>query len=245
MAVAGNAGFTPVVKASQGVCTVLSGAGIKCKLGNIPSGGSATVVVAVPATAPGSIVDTVSVKSDQPDPNLVNNTDTEATMVLAVVDLAVSKVVSPKESVVGQPITYTITVTNNGPSAATGVVVTDKLPGTVMAARCSDGCAYKHIGDDVVWRFGSLPSGGSVTLACTVMPTVVGQLTNIVTVRGNEYDPVPGNNTASATSTVRAPSADLSVTKSDQKDPVLVGATWWSTPSPSPTLARTKLRTWS
>ena len=225
IAVAGNAGIVPVVKASQGVCTVLSNAGIKCRLGNLPSGASATIQVAVPATFPGTIVDTVSVKADQPDPDVKDNTDTEQTTVLGKVDLAVTKLVAPQESVVGKPITYTITVTNNGPSPATGVTVTDKLPSNVMSVRCSDDCSITRVGDALTWRIGNLASGASVTLTCTLVPTVVGQLTNTVEVTGNEYDPELGNNIASATSTVRAPSANLSVTKSDDRDPVYVGDT--------------------
>ena len=43
-------------------------------------------------------------------------------------DLSVTKTANPNPVLVGQPVTYTVTVTNNGPDAATGVSLTDNLP---------------------------------------------------------------------------------------------------------------------
>ncbi len=43
-------------------------------------------------------------------------------------DLAVSQTDAPDPARVGQALTYTITVRNNGPKAATGVTLTDTLP---------------------------------------------------------------------------------------------------------------------
>ncbi|WP_295614348.1 DUF11 domain-containing protein [uncultured Methanobrevibacter sp.] len=77
-------------------------------------------------------------------------------------DLAIVKVVSDSTPKVGDVITWTITVTNNGPDRAVDVVVHDKLPdGLVYISDDSNG---KY--DDVsgVWTIGTLQNNASVTL---------------------------------------------------------------------------------
>src|SRR5205807_1615109 len=46
-------------------------------------------------------------------------------------DLSIVKTHSPSTGTPGQPITFTITVANSGPSAATGAMVTDNFPGAI------------------------------------------------------------------------------------------------------------------
>ena len=90
------------------------------------------------------------------DPNTANNTDTEDTTVTPVADLVISKSDSPDPVYAAGTLTYTITVTNNGPSTATNVVVTDTYP--------SD---FSFVSSDPVpstgnnqWSLGSIASGG-------------------------------------------------------------------------------------
>ena len=64
--------------------------------------------------------------------------DTETTTVVnPAADLAITKSDSPDPVTVSQPLTYTLTVINHGPSAATGVTVTDPLPSTVTFVSAS------------------------------------------------------------------------------------------------------------
>src|SRR5690242_19766641 len=73
-------------------------------------------------------MDTVSISSNQPtDPNTKNNSATVTTTVTPAADVAVT-MSAPTSVSVGQSLTYTINVTNNGPSDASGVVLTDTLP---------------------------------------------------------------------------------------------------------------------
>src|SRR5205807_3173584 len=68
--------------------------------------------------------------SDQFDPNSANN-QASVTETPQQADLAVSKSVSNATPNVGDTITYTITLTDNGPNAASNVQLTDPLPAGV------------------------------------------------------------------------------------------------------------------
>ncbi|SEU22298.1 Ig-like domain-containing protein [Stigmatella erecta] len=132
----------------------------------------------------------------------------------------------------GQPLTYTLTVTNNGPNAVSGAAVSDTFPSALTgvswtcapAAACSAPSGTGNIQDVLV----SLPSGGSAvfTVTGTVSPTATGTLTNTATVTSpaSNVDPVPANNSATDTTTITAASsADLQVSIGDSPDPVVAG----------------------
>ena len=112
--------------ASQGTC--IGTAPVTCSLGSLASGTTATVTVKVRPSAAGTATSTASVTAAETDPVSANNTATATTAVTAAADLAVTKTDSPDPVKVGQVLTYTIRVANNGPSSATGVVLEDKLP---------------------------------------------------------------------------------------------------------------------
>ncbi len=152
--------------------------------------------------------------------------------IFQVADLAITKTDSPDPVTAGSNITYTITVTNNGPDAAATSSWSDTLPaGTTfvsLPAVAGWSCTTPAVG-----------SGGTVsctntnfavgsaafTLTVAVAPsTAAGTvLSNTATVTSSASDGTPGNNSATATTTV-AGSADLSVTKVDTPDPVDAGA---------------------
>ncbi|WP_157477099.1 DUF11 domain-containing protein, partial [Lysobacter sp. Root690] len=74
--------------------------------------------------------------------------------------------------IVGTNVTFTVTVSNNGPSAAAGVNVNDQLPAgyTLVSATPSVGTYNAGTG---VWAVGALASGANATLqiVATVLPT--------------------------------------------------------------------------
>ena len=82
----------------------------------------ATVVSPAAQTNTATISD-----ADQFDPNTGNN-GASATETPQQADLAVTKTVSDATPNVGDQITFTVTLSNHGPDAATGVQVTDLLP---------------------------------------------------------------------------------------------------------------------
>lgn len=82
----------------------------------------------------GTITNTARVRSSTADLDLGNNEDTLTTAVAVSGDLAITKADSPDPVIAGNVLTYTLTVTNSGPSDATGVTVTDTLPGAPAPA---------------------------------------------------------------------------------------------------------------
>lgn len=84
---------------------------------------------------------------------------------------------------VGNPFDYLLTVTNTGPSAATGVLMLDTLPtdATFLSATSSLG-QVSRIGDQLIFNLGILNGGSAATAVISVMPTTLGYLTNQATV---------------------------------------------------------------
>lgn len=149
----------------------------------------------------------------------------------AIADLSVTKTDSPDPVIAGNNLTYTITVTNNGPDAANAASWTDTLPaGTTFVSLASPGawsCTTPAVGagGTVTCTNPVFAAGNAVfTLvvavdASTAAGTVLG---NTATATATTADPDTANNSATATTTVAA-SADLSVTKTDSPDPVTAG----------------------
>ncbi len=229
VAFAGASGIAqPVIKTGQGICTVLNDLGVSCQLGTIPAGGSVAVEFTMVPSVPGTKINTATVKATERDPKPEDNTASAQVAVLGKADLVVTKVAAPDPVLVGKQLVYTITITNKGPSTATGVVVTDKLPPGVTMVSCAgwaEGCTTDIAGNTITWRVGTLLSGASATIKCIVTANVVGPITNTVRIAGNEPDPDGSNNEASVTTNVRAPSVDLIVTKKPDKDTATVGDT--------------------
>lgn len=195
---------------------------VTCDLGNLANTESATITLVVTPTKDGTITNLVSVTGNQPDHISSNNTDTESTTVVRPVDLAVTKTASAEPATVGTLLTYTVTVTNNGPSAASGVALTDTLPEDVTFVSVSSSRGSCDGTLTVTCGLGDLANTESATITLVVTPTKAGTITNLATVTGNEDDPVLSNNTDTE-STAVVQLADLAVTKTAFPDPVTLG----------------------
>jgi len=136
-------------------------------------------------------------------------------------DLAITKTVNNPTPNVGANVVFTVTVTNHGPSGATGVTVNDQLPSgyAYVSHTASQGTYTSGTG---VWAVGSLANGASATLTLTATVQASGNYTNTASVTAATADPNPANNSASASTTPVA-QADVSVVKSDSPDPVVAG----------------------
>ena len=112
-------------------------------------------------------------------------------------DLAISKTDDPDPVIPGAPLTYTITVTNTGPLAATGVVVTDTLPLTVTFASASASQGACSGADIITCDLGTINNGGSATVTIVVTPTASGTFTNTACVASGVADPNTANSSNS------------------------------------------------
>jgi uncharacterized repeat protein (TIGR01451 family) len=132
---------------------------------------------------------------------------------IMVADLALGQTAAPTKAIVGQDLTFTLTVTNNAPIAAPGVVVTDPLPGgaAFVSATASQGSCVV-LGSSVQCTIGTLAPGASATIQVVVRPSGPGTLTNTARVSGSLTDPVAKNDAATAVVQASAPSPLVTVT---------------------------------
>lgn len=105
----------------------------------------------------------------------------------------------------GSTVTFTITVTNGGPTIATGVEVQDPLPTglTHVSATASQGTCSGAA--PVVCALGTLTTLTPATVTVTARVEALGSITNVATVRAATGDPNTANNTASAALVASAP----------------------------------------
>src|SRR5262249_39570487 len=97
-------------------------------VGTVNPGVPQTLTLIATVINPGASANTAAIShSDQFDPTPANNSDSTSVNPQQA-DLQLGKVVSDPRPNVGDTVTFTVTLTNSGPSAATGVQVTDLLP---------------------------------------------------------------------------------------------------------------------
>jgi uncharacterized repeat protein (TIGR01451 family) len=130
-------------------------------------------------------------------------------------DLSISMSANPLSTPVGGPLTYTLSVSNAGPSPASNAVVTQTLPLSVVyqGAVASQG-SVSQLGNQITFSLGTVGIQSNATITVTVIPTAPGLVTSTATVGSPASDPNPANNSASASVLVTRPSADLSVSMS-------------------------------
>jgi uncharacterized repeat protein (TIGR01451 family) len=122
-------------------------------------------------------------------------------------DLSETKTVSPASVTVGQNVTYTLTSSNAGPTAATNTVVTDTLPAGVAFVSASPSQGSCAGTTTITCSLGTVAAGGHATITIVVRVTSVGQFTNSANVTADPADPNTANNRATAVVTGLAPAA--------------------------------------
>ena len=185
-------------------CTESSGI-VTCSVGNLANGGSATMTIVLTATAAGTITNTATVSSDVDDPASANDSASATTTVNPVADLSVTKSGAPDPVAPGGLVTFTIVVANSGPSAATGVILSDPITNGTLQSVTGPGCAtVKAKGKTTATcAIGTLANGANATVTVVVAaPKKQGPMSDTATVTATEADPNTANNSATASVTV-------------------------------------------
>jgi uncharacterized repeat protein (TIGR01451 family) len=172
---------------------------------NLPSGSTVTYTAtcSISPAATGSLVNTATISSAVTDPVPANNSATDTDTFAPSADLSLTKVLTTVGPVhVGDNVTYALTVTNNGPGNATGVTVTDTLAAGLTYV--SNSCGATFANPTLTWSVGALAATASATCNLTVTVTQAGTFVNVATATGNESDPTPSNNAATAAGTTIA-----------------------------------------
>jgi uncharacterized repeat protein (TIGR01451 family) len=193
--------------ATVGTCTQDGGV-VTCDIGALANGAGSDITIAVlpdiVSTAT-DITNTVTVAATEQDPTPGNNTATTTTTVNPpVADMSVSISSSSGTPTVNEPVTFTMTVTNNGPSHNTGVVVTVTLPedGTFVSGTITQGDCEVSNGS-LICTIGEMPAATGVTATIVVTaPAEAMTITLTATITADVEDPVAENNADSEDVTV-------------------------------------------
>ena len=183
-----------------------------CSFGNLAPGDTRTMTIEVHVLpeARGPLNDDARVSSQTFDDDLADNLDTVGTEALGSADLSITKDDSPDPVIAGTELSYTLHVTNSGPSTADDVVVTDTLPaGTGFVSGVDlngiEVCAFLQP-NQAVCDLGTLQPGETVTVIITVAvhPSVPDGtvLVNAAEVTSSTPDPNLANNSTTEDTTV-------------------------------------------
>ncbi len=196
-------------------------------IGGLANGATATLELIARVDSPGSKINTARLlTADQNDPdstpgNNVESEDDQASISLnpSIADLSLTKTASVSRPGIGQNVTFTITLANQGPSDATGVNVTDVLPIGLNFVDADPSLGSYDVGTGI-WNVGSLAANNSTMLRLTARVDTLGEKTNTAEVTSSnqfDNDSTPGNNAAGeddqAAVTITPASADLSLSK--------------------------------
>ncbi|OQY42126.1 MAG: hypothetical protein B6242_16510, partial [Anaerolineaceae bacterium 4572_78] len=212
-------GYTYVSDDASGAYDPVSGI---WTIGNLANGASEQLNITVSVNASGDYVNTATVTANEEDPNLDNNEEEASVSPTPIADLNILKTVNNETPNVGDQIIFTLVVNNNGPSDASGVVVTEHLPS-----------GYTYVSDDAngdfdpssgLWTIGDLVNGASEVLNITVIVNASGDYTNTASVTANEIDPNEDDNNSTITpDPIFDLIADLSIIKTVDNETPHVG----------------------
>ena len=173
-------------------------------VGRVANGEVVTANITAEVTATGNLVNVAEVlTANQPDINSTPNNDdpneddqASASVTPQVADLVLVKAVDNERPDVGQVSVFTLTVTNMGPDAATGVAVTDQLP-QGLAYTASQPSRGTYDSTTGIWTIGQIDPQEVVTLELRALVESIGvKINSAEIIAADQADPnsTPGNN---------------------------------------------------
>ena len=163
-------------------------------VGNLNNGTTRSVWVVVKVKTNGTFTNVASVKSSENSTDTTNGTNIT---VKPVTNLTIIKTSNITIGYVTGLVNYTIEVTNNGPSNATNVNITDVLPAGLAYVESGSNGVKSRIGDNevIVWNIDRLNNGESVKVWVVVRILAEGTFVNVAKVNSSENSTGSSNGT--------------------------------------------------
>lgn len=139
-------------------------------------------------------------------------------------DLTLGAGASPAVASIGQPITYTISVTNHGPTVSSAICQATLPPALNFVSASTPQGSCSHAANAVSCDLGNILPGAIVTFNVTVSASIGGNVATTFSVSGTQLDLNAANNTTTATHFVQ-PLVNLAVTQTPPAAPVLLNQT--------------------
>ncbi len=221
-----------LVSVSPSVGSCNSSWPVSCSIGSMAAGENISVALVMQPQTVGTINLSVTSTSTEADTDSTNNTNiSQATTVTAGADLATTLTASASPIVAGETVDYLLTVTNNGPSNATGsITVTGTLPPgvTYVSNDGASGWSCSHNAGVVTAVYtGTLtPAQATSTLHITVRPDAVGgsTVTYAMSAQPSTGTPDPDqNNNTDVVDVAVDPGSDVSIDKTPNSASPLQG----------------------
>ncbi len=214
------ASLTPTSVSGSGWSCGIAGQTITCTRSDDLAAGSSYPVINLAVNVDSNAdtpINNVATVSNPADANPANDSSLDPAPTSPSADLAITKSASPATVNVGDQTTFTLAVTNNGPSLARNVSVLDSLPSglELVSATSSQGTCNATVS----CALGTLARNGTatVTIVAKALSGASGStVRNTASVSGDQPDPTPANNSADAD--VAVAGADLSIEKTISND---------------------------
>ena len=193
-----NARFI-LANASQGSSSQDGDGVVNVSFGDIPAGDSVTVVFTSQATTAGALISTTSVTSNEEDLETLNNflitVNSANSTAPTTADLRLSVTSSATNASIDDEISIVVTINNEGPGIASGIMVDSPLPAQLELINASpDQGTYDAATG--VWSVGNVRDGISRSLTLTARVVGSGQISEsfeIAAVSESDPDSTPGN----------------------------------------------------
>jgi uncharacterized repeat protein (TIGR01451 family) len=193
------------------------GSGNIDQLVNLPASSTITYTVHghISSSATGTLSNTAMVSSPAgvTDANPNNNSAQDTDTLTPQADVSVTKTDSPDKVLPGQNLTYTIVVTNQGPSDAQNVTLNESTPANTTFVSFAAPAGWTSMtpapgGTGLITsNISTLAAGASATFTLIVQVNsdapIGTQIFNTASVTANTSDTAQSNNSATATSSVR------------------------------------------
>lgn len=213
---------------------------VSCTFPRLKVGDTATMTLEVLPSQTTALTKTRTNKAsvaslDVEDPNSANNTTTISTAVDPRVDITAGKTVAPATVHVEEPLSFTVSVSNSGPSIASNVRLSDPMPAHTRFMELSSvsgggSCTVPAVGataGTIECSWGTVAIGAQQTAVYKLLPTKDAANTtlhNTVVASTSTIESNTSNNAATASAAVVPAQLDILVQKTDSLDPLELGA---------------------